>query len=267
MAENRYEEAAALPDSLRPHAFEYCLRLGDTALVLGHRLSEWCAMGPTLEEDIALSNIALDQIGHAQNFLKLAGEVEGQGRDENDLAYLRDEIDFRNVLLVETENGDFAKTLARQFLIDTYNVLLYEKLSASTFKPLAAVAEKALKEVKYHYRRSSEWVIRLGDGTEESHRRMQEGIDSLWTFTEELFEVDPVEEALADAGIVSLRSALKGEWRKHVESVLKEATLAVPSNEQYMTRGGFEGVHTEHLGHLLSRMQIIRRSYPDAQWG
>lgn len=245
--------------------FEWLLRRGDTALVLGHRVSEWCGHSPVLEEDIALANVALDLIGQARMWLSLAGEVEGKGRDENDLAYLRDAFDFRNVLLAEQPNGDFGKTLMRQFLIDTFQMLLLKKLEGSTDPRIAAIAAKAGKEVAYHLDRSADLVIRLGDGTPESHRRMQEALDQLWSYTGELFASDHVDTAMAAAGLSPDPATLRDEWEKTVGEVFSEATLTVPEGD-FAHLGGLTGRHSEHLGHLLADMQFLQRAYPGATW-
>jgi len=246
--------------------FDYLLRLGDDRLVLGHRLSEWCGHAPILEEDIALANIALDCVGHASMLLKLAGQVEGRRRTEDDLAYFREAIAFRNVKLVEQPNGDFARTIARQFLFDAYSLPLYEELASSSHPVLAAISAKILKEVRYHWRHSSEWVCRLGDGTQESHARMQSALDELWTFTAELFESDDIESLLHKAGVVPLGSSLKPRWDELLRRVLSTATLTVPTANQFMLGGSRQGRHSEHLGHILSEMQILARSYPGASW-
>jgi ring-1,2-phenylacetyl-CoA epoxidase subunit PaaC len=244
---------------------EYLLRLGDTSLVLGHRLSEWCGHGPALEEDIALTNIALDLVGQARLFLGYAGEVEGEGRGEDDLAYLRDVLDYRNLLLVERPNGDFAHTMARQFLFDAFNVELMAGLARSRDERLAAIAAKALKEVTYHVRHSSEWVIRLGDGTGESRARMEAALDDLWAYTGEMFAMDDVDEAMVAAGIGVDLAALKPDWDRRVDGVLAEATLARPA-DGWMQSGGKRGRHGEHLGYLLAEMQFLQRAYPGATW-
>ena len=243
--------------------FQYLLRLGDDRLVLGHRLSEWCGHGPVLEEDIALANVALDLIGQATHFLKLAGQVEAKGRDEDALAYFRDAIDYRNVNLVELPNGDFGRTIVRQFLFDAWSVLLLEKLQAAAHAELAGIAAKAYKEARYHVRHSGEWVLRLGDGTEESHRRAQTALDELWPYTGELSAADDVDRALA--GVAPDPAALEPAWRRLVTDVVHRATLTLPA-DGYMHSGGRRGRHTEHLGHLLDEMQILARSHPGAKW-
>jgi ring-1,2-phenylacetyl-CoA epoxidase subunit PaaC len=245
--------------------FEYLLRLGDTSLVLGHRLSEWCGHAPALEEDIALTNIALDLIGQARLFLSYAGEIEGRGRSEDELAYLRDAHDFRNLLLVEQPNEDFARTIARQFLFDARNVELMARLSASRDERLAAIAAKALKEVSYHVRHTSEWMIRLGDGTDLSHAKIQAALDDLWMYTGEMFAVDEIDEALIAAGIGADPAALKPTWDRRVDEVLAAATLRRPE-DAWMDTGGKRGRHTEHLGYLLAEMQFLQRAYPGATW-
>ncbi len=255
----------SLDDKTKTALFEYLLRLGDDKLVLGHRLSELCAHGPILEQDIALANIALDSIGQAQALLQLAGDVEGRGRSADDLAYHRDEYDFRNALLVEQPNGDFAVTLTRQFLFDVFGFHLYEKLARSAYGPLAGVAAKALKEIRYHARHSGDWMLRLGDGTEESHRRTQDALDSLWTYTGELFETDEKVTRLAAQGIAPRGQEIQTEWLATVAEHLGRATLTVPQ-EEFMASGGRTGRHSEHLGHMLAEMQILARSIPGAEW-
>ena len=246
--------------------FQHLLWLGDTQLVLGHRLSEWCGHGPFLEEDIALANVALDCIGAANNALTLAGELEGEGRSADDLAYFRDETGYRNFLLVEQQNGDFARTIARQFLFDTFAALYFKALKECSYEPLVAIAEKTAKEVRYHLRHSSEWVLRLGDGTAESQSRMRAGIEELWTFTEELFVVSDQERTLVAAGLIPDREKLRGAWEQQIAEVFSAATLEVPDSDRYMASGGQQGRHSEHLGYLLAEMQILQRSYPGCKW-
>lgn len=244
---------------------EFLLRIGDNALILGHRVSEWCGHAPALEEDIALANTALDLIGQTQLWLGLAGEVEGKGRSADDLAYLRDGYDFRNILLVERPNGDFGKTLMRQFLFDAWHYLLLKALKGSTETRIAEIAEKAFKEVSYHLDRSRDLVIRLGDGTAESHRRMQAALDDLWPYTGEMFAADAVDAALAEAGVIAEPQSLKAGWDEIVAEALTEGTLKKPA-DGYMHKGGRRGVHTEHLGFILSEMQFLQRAYPGATW-
>lgn len=244
---------------------EYLLRLGDDRLVLGHRLSEWCGHGPILEEDIATANIALDLLGQATIFLRLAGQAEGQGRDEDALAYWRDESQFRNASIVELPRGDFGFTILRQFLCSAWSYHHLEALSGSTNPELAAVSAKALKETRYHVRHSSEWVLRLGDGTEESHHRMQASMDELWPWTGELFWQDAVDVELRKTGMAPDLATLKAPWEAMVRDVAGRATLALPDVPMRMSRGRM-GQHTEHLGHLLAEMQIVARSHPGAKW-
>ena len=248
-----------------PALFEYLLSLGDDRLVLGHRLSEWCGHGPILEEDIALANIALDLIGQATLFLRLAGKVEGKGRDEDQLAYFREAIEFRNLQLVELPKGDFAFTTVRQFLFDVYSYHVLEFLQQSQNRDVAGIAAKAFKEVRYHVRHSSEWVARLGDGTEESHGRAQRALDDLWRFTPEIFRADQVDRDLIQSAIVPDPAAIEPKWRSVVTDVLKRSTLAIPP-EVPMITSGRDGYHTEFLGRMLSEMQIVARSHPGAAW-
>jgi ring-1,2-phenylacetyl-CoA epoxidase subunit PaaC len=230
---------------------DLALRLGDDALILGHRLSEWCGHAPSLEFDLALANIGLDLLGQAQFFLNLAGEAEGEGRDADALAYRRTEDGFRNCLLVEQPNGDFARTIARQFLFSAWQELLFQHLAGGAETAMAAIAAKALKEVTYHASFAADWVIRLGDGTAESHRRMIDGFEFLWRFTDELFEND--------------FAALRPAWDARIDTVLAEAGLARPKPVRGIT-GGRAGRHSEHLGHLLADMQYLPRAFPDAVW-
>lgn len=244
---------------------EYLLRLGDTSLILGHRLSEWCGHGPVLEEDIALSNIALDLIGQARLIYDYAGQVEGEGRDEDALAFTRDVTDWRNLLLVEQPNGDFAVTMARQFLIDCLNVELFAALSKSSDAQLAAIAAKSLKEVTYHRRHSGEWVIRLGDGTDESHNHIQQAFDHLWIFVEELFEEDAVDAAIIQAGIGPSVKSLRPAWDTMVDRVFAEAGLTRPTSD-FPRSGGHKGEHSEYLGYILAELQFMQRAYPGMTW-
>ena len=256
----------AAPDA--PNAlFEYLLRLGDDRLVLGHRLSEWCGHGPILEEDIALANVALDLLGQATMFLHLAGEVEGKGRDEDALAYFREAIEFRNCQMVELPKGDFGLTIVRQFLFDAFAVVTLDALSRSSHADLAAIAAKALKEAKYHIRHSSEWVLKLGDGTEESHVRAQRALDELWRFTPELFAMDDIDRALRANGVSADLDACHATWDTVVRDVVSRATLVLPDATPKRTmRNGRNGAHSEHLGLLLAEMQIVARSHPGAKW-
>jgi ring-1,2-phenylacetyl-CoA epoxidase subunit PaaC len=249
----------------REFLFEYVLRLGDSCLILSQRLGEWCGHGPILEEDIALTNFALDLLGHARFWLSYAAEVEGAGRDEDQLAFLRDSGEFRNLLLVEQENGDFAETIARQFYFDTWHLSMLDALRSSTDMQIRAIAEKAMKEVKYHLQRSTDWVIRLGDGTAESKCRMQAAIDLLWMYTGEMFEMDAIDRDMLNCGVGVDLSIVRDRWMEHVSKVLGQAILTLPA-ATWMQRGGKQGIHTECLGYILSEMQIMQRSYPGLQW-
>ena len=245
--------------------FNYCLWLGDSSLILGHRLSEWTGHGPILEEDIAMTNIGLDLIGQASSLLTLAGEIEGKGRSEDDLAYLRDLKEFKNSLLVEQLNGDFGRTMVRQYLFDVYHFHLMKKLSESKDERLAAIAAKSVKEIKYHKRHSGEWLKRLGDGTEESHERVQNGLNELWMFTDDLFIMAEGDQELVEKGIIPELDVIKKSWDKEVAELLGTATLEIPK-EVYMMKGSRTGIHSEHLGFLLAEMQFLPRAYPDAKW-
>jgi ring-1,2-phenylacetyl-CoA epoxidase subunit PaaC len=250
---------------LSARLFEYLLRLADDRLVLGHRLSEWCGHGPILEEDIALSNIALDLVGEANLLLKCAAAVEGKGRDEDALAFLRDSREYRNALIVELPKGDFGFTIVRQFLFSTYALHQWEALSASADADLSGIAQKALKESRYHVRHSAEWVVRLGDGTDESRKRAQDALDGLWRYTGELFLTDDLEQSLVKEKIAVDPSTLHTAWTRDVTDVMARATLRLPG-EVYMQRGGRSGQHTEHLGIMLAEMQVLPRTHPGAKW-
>jgi ring-1,2-phenylacetyl-CoA epoxidase subunit PaaC len=243
----------------------YALRRADDALILGHRLSEWCGHAPALEEDMALANIALDLLGQARELYGYAAEVEGKGNDEDKFAYLRDVRQYRNLLLAEQPNRDFAHTLVRQFFYSAFADLYWRAMMQSRDPTLAAVAAKSEKESAYHLRHSSEWVIRLGDGTGESHRRTQAAIDDLWAFTGEMFEVDDPERGLIDAGVAVDPATLKRQWLKTIADVVNEATLTLPKSE-WMQQGGRHGRHSEHLGHLLSELQSMQRTFPGVTW-
>lgn len=244
---------------------DYTLRLADTSLILGHRLSEWCGHGPVLEQDIALANIALDLIGQARNYYQYAAELLGDGQTEDDLAYLRDDRAYRNVLLVELPNGDFGKTIMRQFLFDAFHVPFLESLQSSQDAKLAAIAEKSLKEALYHLKWSSEWVIRLGDGTEESHRRIQQSLNDLWAYTGELTMPNATDFILLDYNIAPDLSAIVPAYEQTIRTVLNEATLVLPT-KVWMQKGGKEGIHTEYLGYILVEMQYLQRTYPHLEW-
>ena len=257
----------SMDPTLRQPLFQFLLRLGDDRLVLGHRLSEWCGHAPILEEDIALANIALDLIGQASLLLRLAGEVEGAARDEDALAYFREAIDFRNALIFELPNGDFAFTIVRQFLVAAHALPVLEGIARGSHRELAGIAAKALKETRYHLRHAAEWVLKLGDGTAESHERAQRALDELWRYTGELWMADDVDAAMVRTGIAPDLALLEPGWRAQVEDVVRRATLRMPAADGvYMQRGGRVGRHTEHLGHMLTEMQILPRSYPGATW-
>lgn len=245
--------------------FEYTLRLGDDALINGQRLSEWCGHGPFLEEDIGVANTALDLIGRARLLFGYAGQLEGKGRDEDALAYTRDERDWRNLLIVELPKGDFGFTTVRQFLLDAFHCRLYDELRGSADATLAGVAGRAAKECVYHLRHTSEWVLRLGDGTEESHGRAQQALDELWSFTPEMFESDSVTEAMEAEGIAPATTKLQSEWLGNVEAILRQAGLVIPENT-WPHSGGRQGMHTEHMGFLLAEMQFMQRAYPGQKW-
>jgi ring-1,2-phenylacetyl-CoA epoxidase subunit PaaC len=253
-------------DAMRDKKLEFLLRLGDTTLVLAQRLTEWVGKGPALEEDMALANTALDLIGQARLWLAYAGELEGQGRSEDDLAYHRDAHDFRNMLLVEQPNGDYADTLMRQYLFDSWHMLLLDGLARSTDDRVAGIADKARKEVTYHLRRSADLVVRLGDGTPESRRRMQRALDDLWMYTGELFEADDVEQAATASGVSADIAALRDSWLGQLRETLAAATLNLPEPGAWMQRGGKQGRHSEHMGFLLAEMQFLQRAYPGLQW-
>ncbi|MBK7409103.1 MAG: phenylacetate-CoA oxygenase subunit PaaC [Saprospirales bacterium] len=245
--------------------FHYALQMGDNALIIGQRLSEWCGHGPVLEQDIAITNIALDQVGQARSWLQYAAELEGKGRSEDDLAYLRPEFEYRNVLLVEQPNTDWAYTIVRQFLFDTFNFYLHAELQHSTDSGIASIAEKSLKEITYHLRFSSEWVIRLGDGTAVSHRKMQQALDDLWMFTGELVEMNELETGLASSGIVPDLEKIKPLFEARVAKILEEATLIKPESP-YMQKGGKQGLHSEYMGFILAEMQSLQRQHPGLKW-
>ena len=255
MAANRYAEKV-----------QYVLRMGDAALILSQRTSEWCGKGPALEEDMALTNVALDLLGQARLWLSYAAELIGEGADEDSLAYHRDAPLFRNVLLVEQPNGNYADTLVRQFFFDAWHTLALRELCKSSDARIAAIAEKALKEVTYHLRRSCDLVVRLGDGTATSRTMMQHAVDNLWRFVGELFEADAVDGAMTAAGIGFDPKSIRAEWQACVSEVLQDATLRVPSADAWMHVGGKQGRHTEHLSRMLAEMQVLQRAHPGASW-
>jgi ring-1,2-phenylacetyl-CoA epoxidase subunit PaaC len=254
--------AVDVPQDVR---FDYLLRLGDDSLILGQRLSEWCGHAPSVEVDLSLANIALDLVGQATHFLGAAGEAEGKGRDGDALAFRRDVLDYRNCWLVEQPNGDFARTMARQFLFSTWQKRLFDHLTASRDELVAAVAAKAVKEVAYHQELSAEWVIRLGDGTDESRRRLVDGLGWCWRFVPELFEMDEVATAAAQCGLGADVGLFREDYDRAVRAVLAEAGVEPPTDQRPIL-GGRRGHHSEHLGHLLAAMQFLPRTYPDATW-
>jgi ring-1,2-phenylacetyl-CoA epoxidase subunit PaaC len=243
----------------------YALRLGDDSLILGQRLGEWCGHAPALEVDLSLANVALDQVGQATYFLGLAGDIEGKKRNADALAFRRDVMDFTNCLLVEQPNGDFAQTIARQFLFSHYQALLFAGLAAVKDERFAAIAAKALKEVTYHATLASDWMVRLGDSTEESRTRTIAGLDWMWRFADELFLMDEIDAAAIDAGSGIDKAGLKTAWDQRIDAVLSEATLQRPASRRPIL-GGRAGRHSEHLGHLLTDMQFLQRAYPGATW-
>src|SRR4051794_2412321 len=243
----------------------YILRRADDALILGHRLSEWCGHAPMLEEDMALANMGLDLLGQARELYSYAAQVEGKGNDEDKFAYLRDVRQYRNLLLLEQPNGDFARTMVRQFFYVAFADLYWRAMMKSRDATLAAIAAKSEKESAYHLRHSSEWIVRLGDGTEESHGRAQAAIDDLWSFTGEMFGVDDIERPLIAAGIAVDPASLRQQWLGPVSRVIGQATLALPQSD-WMQQGGRSGRHSEHLGHLLSELQSLQRTFPGATW-
>jgi ring-1,2-phenylacetyl-CoA epoxidase subunit PaaC len=243
----------------------YALRRADDALILGHRLSEWCGHAPMLEEDMALANMGLDLLGQARELYEYAARVEGRGNDEDKFAYLRDVRQYRNLLLLEQPNGDFAHTMVRQFFYASFADLYWRAMMKSSDMTLAAIAAKSEKESAYHLRHSSEWIVRLGDGTGESHARAQTAIDDLWAFTGEMFVVDNSERAMIDSGVAVDPTTLRAQWFETVSNIVSEATLALPKSD-WMQQGGRSGRHSEHLGHLLSELQSMQRTFPGATW-
>jgi len=244
---------------------EYVLRIADTSLILGQRLSEWCGHGPVIEEDIALTNVALDLIGQARLLLTHVGRLEGKGRDEDRLAFLRTEPQYRNLTIVELPNVDFARTILRNFLVAAWQRELWQKLASSTDTELAAIAGKALKETRYHLQHAADWTVRLGDGTEESHARMQKALDYLWPYTAEFFSATAEDAAVEAAGVGPAWATLESTWEAVVRPVLEVATLAVPARMPFLSRGK-QGQHTESMGHLLTEMQYLQRTYPGGTW-
>ena len=245
--------------------FNYVLQLADTSFILAHRLSEWCGHGPILEQDLAMSNTALDLIGETRSLYQYAAELEGKGRTEDDLAFIRAAVDYKNPLLVEQPNGNFADTIMRQFLFDTYHYYFLQQLKHKNDNRLAAIAEKSFKEASYHIKWSSEWVIRLGDGTDESRMKIEKALSNLWQYSGELFIMNSTEKVLFEAGIVPDYSLIQQQWNEHVAKVFEAATLTVPTNV-YMQKGGKEGIHSEQFGFILAELQYMQRAYPGMQW-
>jgi ring-1,2-phenylacetyl-CoA epoxidase subunit PaaC len=243
----------------------YVLRLADLSLVLGQRLGEWIGHAPAIEEDLGLANTALDLIGQARLLLAYAGEIEGRGRSEDDLAFLRDQGEFLNPVLAEQPNGDFGQTIVRQVLIDAFQLELYERLSASADARLAAIAAKSVKETRYHFRYSAGWLVRLGDGTEESRARVQAALEKFWPLTVELFAEDDLDRAMADAGVAPRLDEARAAWVLRIEALLAEATLTRPADRSYSWFGK-RGQHSEHLGYMLAEMQHLQRAHPGARW-
>ena len=256
---------AAVPQAGSEALFRYVLRLGDLSLVLGQRLSEWVGHSPALEEDLGLANIALDLIGQARLLLSYAGEIEGRGRDEDKLAFLREQGAYFNAILAEQPNGDFGQTIVRQVLIDAFQLELYERLAASSDERLAAIAAKSVKEVRYHLRYSSDWLIRLGDGTAGSHARAQAALDLLWPYTVELFTEDELDRLMCDNGIAPRLHEVHSAWSARLDAILTESTLKRPADRPHAWHGK-RGQHSEHLGYILAEMQYLQRTYPDARW-
>ncbi len=245
---------------------DFTLQWADTSLIMGHRLSEWCGHGPILEQDIAMSNIALDFIGEARSLYQYAAELKGEGQTEDDLAYFRDDLQFRNVLLAELPNGDFAQTVLRLFFFEAFHLPWLELMVDNKDEVFSGVAGKSVKESRYHFQWSAEWVIRLGDGTEESKRRISSSLEELWPYTGELMMPAPHEQALIDGNLLPAYDGVKETWQKHVTDVLSQATLEVPSPDIWMQTGGKSCRHTEHLGYLLAEMQVVQRAYPGNEW-
>ncbi len=250
---------------MKDQLLQYTLRLGDNALILGQRLGEWCGHGPILEQDIALTNIALDQLGQARLLMQYAAEQKGEGYTEDKMAFFRDVTEYHNCLMVELKNGDWGRTIARQFLFDTYNYFFYTALLSSADERLKDIAQKAIKEITYHAQWSAEWLIRLGDGTEESHRRVQESLNDLWEWTGEMFMMDEVDKAMLEAGIGVDLNRIKEQWDQKVSQIIEMATLTKPE-DGWMQSGGKQGEHSEYLGYVLAEMQHLPRMHPEAEW-
>ena len=247
------------------HLLNYLLHLADNSLIMGHRLSEWTGHGPMLEQDIAITNIALDHIGQARNLYQYAAQLQGNGATEDSLAYLRQDREFKNFLLAELPNGDWATTICKLFFFSSYQYLLYQALAGLTDKQLSAIAEKSLKEVTYHRRWSSEWMIRMGDGTDESHTRVQVAVNELYSYTGEMFAPSAYEAVCVKNNTAIIVTTLKESWDQFIQQILTEATISLPENK-WMQDGGKRGIHTEHLGFILAEMQHLQRTYPGCQW-
>ena len=256
---------ATLPKVDAQALFRYVLRLGDLSLILGQRLGEWVGHAPALEEDLGVANIALDLIGQARLLLSYAGEIENRGRDEDKLAYLREQDAYFNAILAEQPNGHFGQTIVRQVLIDAFQLELYERMTESLDERLASIAAKSVKEVRYHLRYSSGWLVRLGDGTEESHTRVQCALESLWPYTVELFAEDDLDLLMADSGIAPRLSEVYAAWSARLDAILAESTLLRPADRPHLWHGK-RGQHSEHLGYILAEMQYLQRAYPQARW-
>ena len=255
-----------MDDKLTQQKFDYLLRLGDNALILSQQLSQLCGKGPALEEDMALTNVALDLLGQTRLWFSYAAELENAGRDEDDIAFLRDAHDFKNCLLVEQPNGNYADTMMRQFFFDSWHYFQLLELTKSTDARIVEVAQKSIKEVTYHLRRSGDLIVRLGDGTAESHAKTQAAADKLWMYTGEMFKYDAVDQAMVAAGIAPPSDVLRQAFLDHVAEIFAEATLAMPAPDAWMQKGGKQGTHTEHLGFILAEMQFLQRAYPGAEW-
>lgn len=246
--------------------YNYCLKLGDSSLIMGHRISEWCGHGPVLEQDIALTNIALDLIGQARMLLSYAGELEGKGKTEDDLAYLRNDRQYRNALITELPNGDFGQTIIKLYIFDVYQVALFGLLKTSSNNRLSAIAEKSIKEAKYHLRYSKDWVLRLGDGTEESKLRITAGLNEIWPYFGDLFAYAPGEELLVKAAVVPDSASIRASVENSLQATLEEAKIELPNFEAVMQEGSQDGIHTEYLSYILNEMQAVTKSYPGLQW-
>jgi ring-1,2-phenylacetyl-CoA epoxidase subunit PaaC len=250
---------------MKENLYNYILGIADNTLILGQRLGELCGHGPNLETDIALTNISLDLLGQTRSYFQYTAQIAGEDKTEDDIAFLRIERQYKNVLLVEQPNTHFGHVIARQFLFDVYHLLLMEKLQHSKDETLVAIAKKGIKEVSYHERFSRDWVKRLGDGTEESHKKMQEAIDNLWRYTDELFQLTEADKAMVSEGIGIDVSILRESYYKKVSEVLKEATLSIPESN-YFQKGGKEGIHSEHMGYILADLQYMQLTYPNMKW-